>query len=166
MTGLFNRRRFNEVLERSFAEAHRYDNELSCIMMDLDDFKNVNDRFGHQVGDELLVFTAGIITSQLRSTDFPARFGGDEFIVLLPQTDLERAQVLGQRIIERFAKKAAERFPHLRVGMSMGISSLRSLDRRDIESLVRAADRAMYESKAAGTNLVSTAKACDQAAPV
>ncbi len=157
LTGLYNRRHFGEVLERRFAEATRYDNDLSCIMLDLDDFKNANDMFGHQVGDELLVFMSTVITSQLRAADLAARFGGDEFIVLLPQTGVDRAQVLGERIVEKFGCEVAERFPELRVGVSIGVAGLRSKGVGNTESLIRAADRALYEAKAAGTNLVVAA---------
>ncbi|MFQ5591877.1 MAG: diguanylate cyclase, partial [Phycisphaerae bacterium] len=134
LTGLYNRRYFGEVLERSFAEATRYDNDLSCLMLDLDDFKMVNDMHGHQVGDELLVFMAGVITSQLRAADVAARFGGDEFILLLPQTAIDRAYVLGERIVEKFAREAPQSFPELRVGVSVGVAGLRSDGVNDTES--------------------------------
>jgi len=154
LTGLFNRRRFGEALHHALAEAQRYNNELSCVMADLDAFKRVNDRFGHQVGDEILISTASTISSQLRTTDVAARFGGDEFVVLLTQTGASDAYVLGQRIAEKFASDVAERYPQIEVGISIGIASLRSADVSDAESLLRAADRAMYRAKAAGTNLV------------
>jgi diguanylate cyclase (GGDEF)-like protein len=157
LTGLYNRRHFGEVLERSFAEALRYDNDLSCIMLDLDDFKNVNDAFGHQVGDELLVFMATTIMSQLRAADIPARVGGDEFVVLLPQTGVDRAYVLGERIVEKFTHEGTECFPQLRVGVSVGVAGLRTEGVVDTESLIRSADRALYEAKAAGTNVVVAA---------
>src|SRR3990172_2296320 len=77
LTGLYNRRHFNEMLERRFAEAVRYGTDLSCLMIDLDEFKAANDAFGHQVGDELLILTAGTIVGQLRTADLAARYGGD-----------------------------------------------------------------------------------------
>ncbi|UCE59016.1 MAG: diguanylate cyclase [Phycisphaerales bacterium] len=156
LTGLYNRRHFSDMIDHSFAEAQRYDSELACIMLDLDDFKKVNDEYGHQTGDELLVLTATTIASQLRSADVAARFGGDEFIVLLPQTGTERASIVGRRIIEKFGDEVSERFPQLAVGMSMGIASRHSPGVDDTDSLIRAADRAMYEAKGAGTNLVYT----------
>jgi len=157
LTGLYNRRFFNEMLERRFSEALRYETDLSCVMIDLDDFKAVNDAFGHHIGDELLVLTAATITSQLRSADVAARFGGDEFIVLLPQTDSDRARVLGERIAEKFAQEATRQFPRVCVSMSMGIASIPSLDIIDAESLIRTADHAMYDAKAAGKNRIVTA---------
>lgn len=154
LTGVYNRRYFNDMLERRFAEASRYGTDLSCIMMDLDEFKAANDAFGHQVGDELLVLTAGTIVGQLRTADVAARFGGDEFVILLPQTDAERAQVLAERIIERFTQDRNDRFPHVRVSMSMGIASLQMLEAKDADTLIRHADRALYDAKAAGKGRV------------
>ncbi len=152
LTGLYNRRHFNEVLERAFSEAVRYDLELSCIMIDLDGFKAVNDNFGHHVGDELLVLTASTISSQLRTADVAARFGGDEFIVLLPQTDAEDARILAERITERFLRQAAERLPDVRTSMSMGIASIATAAVERPELLIRAADVALYEAKGGGKN--------------
>lgn len=154
LTGLYNRRFLNETLDRRFAEALRYDADLSCIMIDLDGFKAVNDELGHHIGDELLQLTAQTISSQLRTSDVAARFGGDEFVVLLPQTEAERARVLAERICERFARDAAERLTGGQVTMSAGISSLKTLRCRDAESLLRTADHALYTAKAGGRNRI------------
>jgi diguanylate cyclase (GGDEF)-like protein len=116
----------------------------------LDGFKAVNDALGHQVGDELLVLTATTISSQLRSADVAARFGGDEFIVLLPQTDADRAHVLAERIAARFSEEAAKRFSKAAVSMSIGIASLSGLGIDDAEALIRTADHALYDAKAQG----------------
>jgi len=164
LTGLYNRRYFNETLDRRYSEAARYSGDLSCIMIDLDEFKTANDTFGHQVGDELLVLTAKTLLSELRSHDVAARFGGDEFIVLLPQTDQEQAASLGERIAERFKLELSERFPSVTVSMSVGIASLRGCDAADAEGLVRAADRALYEAKAAGKNQLRVAGRVSDAA--
>jgi diguanylate cyclase (GGDEF)-like protein len=123
-------------------------------MIDLDGFKAVNDAFGHQIGDELLILAANTIGSQLRSADVAARFGGDEFIVLLPQTEADRARVLCERIIEQFAADVREQLPNVRTSMSVGIASLPSLDIKNPEVLIRAADHAMYEAKAAGKDRI------------
>lgn len=154
LTGLYNRRHFSDVLERRFAEAVRYRTDLSCIMIDLDDFKSANDAFGHQVGDQVLQLAAGTIVGQLRSSDVAARYGGDEFILLLPQTDVERAQVLGSRVVERFNDELRTRFPGSTVRMSMGISSLHSLTPTTGEGLIQAADNALYMAKSAGKNRI------------
>jgi diguanylate cyclase (GGDEF)-like protein len=157
LTGLFNRRQFNEVLSRRFSEAMRYSADLSCMMIDLDEFKAANDEFGHQTGDDLLVLSASTISSQLRAADMASRYGGDEFVVLLPQTDTDRAQVLAERIVERFKRELAVRFPGLTVSMSVGVASLHSLDVGDADALVRAADDALYQAKARGKNRIVTA---------
>jgi len=157
LTGLYNRRYFNETLERRFSEALRYETDLACVMFDLDGFKAVNDAFGHQVGDELLVLTATTISSQLRSADVAARFGGDEFIVLLPQTDGDRAHVLAERIVERFTEDVHERLPQVEMSMSIGIASLSDLEINTAETLIRTADHALYDAKAQGKNRIVTA---------
>lgn len=157
LTGLYNRRHFNEVLERSYSEAARYDNDLSCIMLDLDDFKAVNDAFGHQVGDQLIILAASTVSRQLRGSDVAARYGGDEFVILLPQTGAQSARSLASRIVEKFTKDVAEDFPRIKASMSMGIASLQQLGAPDAESLVRSADHAMYEAKAGGKNAIVTA---------
>jgi diguanylate cyclase (GGDEF)-like protein len=154
LTGLYNRRHFNEVLTRRFSEAERYDADLSCLMLDLDDFKSVNDRFGHQTGDELLTLLATVIASQLRAADLAARFGGDEFVVLLPQTSADRAHVLGARIAEKFALDLVEQYPQVQVTLSIGIASMAEAAPTGPEELIRAADQAMYRAKAEGKSKI------------
>jgi len=157
LTGLYNRRHFGEVLDRRFAEALRYNTDLSCVMIDLDEFKSANDQFGHQLGDELLILVATTILGQLRSADVAARFGGDEFIVLLPQTESDRANVLAERIVARFTEEIGTRFPITKVSMSIGIASLSAPGVEDAESLLRTADHALYRAKAAGKNRIVAA---------
>lgn len=157
LTGLYNRRHFSEVMERSFAESRRYHSDLSCIMIDLDEFKAANDVFGHQVGDDLLILVAQTIKAQLRTADVAARYGGDEFIVLLPQTDADRAAVLADRIVEQFTSDVQVRFPDVRVSMSVGLASLQAVDVDSADALIRAADRALYQAKEAGKNRIVVA---------
>lgn len=157
LSGLYNRRHLNEVLERGFSEAQRYGHDLACIMMDLDDFKAVNDNHGHHVGDKLLVMAAQTIKSQLRGSDVAARFGGDEFTVLLPQTDADSARALAARIVECFRRSLQEEMPRLKTTLSAGIASVRSVEAPDADSLLLSADRALYEAKGAGKNQVVTA---------
>ncbi len=154
LTGVYNRRHFAEMLERSFSEAQRYDHDLSCIMLDADDFKGVNDVHGHQVGDQLLLFIAETISHQLRTADVTARYGGDEFIALLPQTDAASARNLAERIQDAFGRNLSEKLEGVRVTLSMGIASIRSVDAPDADALIRGADRALYEAKGKGKNHV------------
>ncbi len=156
LTGLYNRRHFNEVLARRFAEAKRYGHDLACMMIDLDDFKSVNDRFGHQSGDELLILATITITTELRGADVAARFGGDEFIVLLPQTDTNQARILGGRIMRKFQQSAADHFPHCPISLSVGIGSLVEVTTEDPDDLIRAADKALYDAKTSGKNTIAT----------
>jgi diguanylate cyclase (GGDEF)-like protein len=154
LTGLANRRRFNELLERYFNEARRYDFDLTCCMGDLDHFKLLNDALGHQAGDRLLISTARIVGESLRGTDIAARYGGDEIVMLLPHTSLDRATSVGQRIREEV--EAANRRDHpdlpFVVTMSMGLASLRHHRPENPEMLVQQADRALYVGKQAGKN--------------
>lgn len=156
LTGLYNRRHFDEVLERRVAEANRYGHELACIMIDLDDFKAVNDRFGHQTGDELLVLTAIVITTQLRTADLAARFGGDEFIILLPQTGMDSGRVLAERIRQAFRAAVAEQFPRSQVSISLGLGCMADIVTKDPYDLVRVADKALYDAKNVGKDTVAS----------
>ncbi|HUU82768.1 MAG TPA: diguanylate cyclase, partial [Phycisphaerae bacterium] len=158
LTGLYNRRHFNEVLSARFSEALRYGSDLSCVMLDLDDFKSVNDRFGHHIGDELLILTSVTVGSQLRAADVAARYGGDEFVILLPQTDADRARVLAERIAEKFAKDLAEKLPQIHTSLSIGIVSFGEAEGGSPDDLLRAADEAMYRAKARGKSRIVMAE--------
>lgn len=147
LTGVYNRRHFGESLRSRHGEAVRYGTELSCIMIDVDDFKLVNDLRGHHTGDLLLSLAARTVSLQLRSADVAARYGGDEFVVLLPHTGAQQAGALAERIVEHFAQAIAELDVGIPVTLSVGVASLTSDMRDDAEALVREADRAMYKAK-------------------
>jgi len=155
LTGLANRRHFGEELQRQFSAAVRYGQDLSCCMCDLDHYKRLNDTLGHQVGDRVLVITAEVIRSMLRLSDTAARYGGDEFVLLLPQATCEEAVAAGQRLRKRLPARLA-RSPDLgeAVTLSMGIASLRRDEPADADALVSMADRALYAAKAAGRNRI------------
>jgi len=150
LTGLYNRRYFGEVMAREFAAAERYQSDLTCLMFDLDHFKKINDRFGHSVGDDALILLADAIRAQLRSSDIAARFGGDEFILLLPRTSAHAARSLADRVQKQFIDAAREKYPDLPAGLSIGIASLRRTRSASAEALVNQADLALYEAKANG----------------
>src|SRR5213079_1880396 len=98
LTGLYNRRHFSQLIEQLFAESQRYENDLSCVMIDLDGYKQLNDTYGHQVGDQLLVMAGKVISANMRRMDVAARYGGDEFVLLLPQAASEEASHAAGRI--------------------------------------------------------------------
>jgi diguanylate cyclase (GGDEF)-like protein len=153
LTGLYNRRHFGEVLERYFAESARYGKDLACIMCDLDGYKKLNDTLGHQFGDKILQVTAKIITWNLRVMDVAARYGGDEFVVLLPHASAELALNVGERIHSQFVFQMKSLVPpELSLTMSMGISSVLHNRPTHSDLLVALADEALYEAKHRGKN--------------
>lgn len=163
LTGLSNRRRFGEVLDRQFSEAVRYGFDLTCCMCDLDRYKQLNDELGHQAGDEALAETADVIRSRLRTSDVAARYGGDEFVLLLPHTSIRRGVEVAGRIRSTLAERwrsASEH--HRRVTISVGVASLGANRPANSEVLVRMADRSLYVAKTQGRDRVV---ACGQAPP-
>ncbi len=154
LTGLYNRRHFSETLVRRLSEAKRYGTELSLLMTDMDDFKTVNDSYGHQVGDELLMLAARTISRQLRAADVAARYGGDEFMILMPHSDASQAQTLAGRIIDHFHAECRAKYPHIRISLSVGIASITECNASTDDQFIRAADRALYEAKSLGKNRI------------
>lgn len=162
LTGLANRRRLSDRLEQMHAEAVRYGTDLACILFDLDGFKTINDTLGHQAGDELLAQIGEIIRAEVRSSDLAARFGGDEFVILLPHTTCDTAVNLADRIMRSFAS-VCPLDPNGRggptgCGMSVGVASLRTSHPRTGEELIHHADTAMYTAKEAGRRCI---RVCD-----
>ncbi len=154
LTGLSNRRRFDELLHKRFYEASRYGFDLSCCMCDLDCYKQLNDTFGHQVGDHVLAEAAGVIRASLRKVDVAGRYGGDEFVLLLPHTSLEWAMRVTDRIRSRISSATAPICDGRGVTVSMGVASLRSDQPRDADHLLSMADRALYLAKQRGRDRV------------
>jgi diguanylate cyclase (GGDEF)-like protein len=155
LTSLSNRRWLNEVLERSWNEATRHDRPLAFMMIDLDGFKALNDQCGHQRGDELLKLAARVIATNCRQVDVPARYGGDEFCVLMPQTEAHEAVRVAERIRNEF--NHALRFTDESeppVGMSIGVAHINLSRPINAEQLVHHADQAMYAAKSAGKQRV------------
>jgi len=166
LTGLSNRRAFAEVLERCFNEATRYGFDLTCAMADLDDYKVLNDTLGHQVGDKVLVSAADVIRSNLRGSDTAARYGGDEFVLLLPHTSVAMAINVAERI-RRQLIASTRRLTRTGVGVSMsfGIASLTSDQPASANALVSMADRGLYTAKDRGKNTVVTFPEVESGAP-
>lgn len=155
LTGLGNRRHLQTQLRQMFASAVRYGTDLSCLMLDLDEFKAVNDTLGHPAGDEVLRMTGLVLNETLRVSDFAARYGGDEFVVLLPQSGSSEAMTLAARLGSAFttAMSRMELGGH-KLGVSIGVSCLSVSSPLDETTLIAHADRALYQSKRAGKGLV------------
>ena len=156
LTGLFNHRRFQEVMTAEVERARRYGHELGLIMLDIDNFKQINDTYGHLQGDEVLREVARVLRQSSREIDEPARYGGEEMAVALPQTDLEGAYQFAERVRRRIEALALP-LPDgeegvLRVTASFGAASLASAGGVDKDSLVASADGALYQAKRAGKN--------------
>jgi diguanylate cyclase (GGDEF)-like protein len=163
LTGLFNHRQFYHQLEQELRRTQRYDRPLSLIMLDVDRFKPYNDLNGHLAGDEALRLIAARLRNNTRGTDIVARYGGDEFSIILPETDPRQARVQAERIriaIERTAPGGQGAPDGNRLTVSLGVACL-GPDMRKVEDLVRAADQALYRAKAAGGNQTSVSESCD-----
>ena len=154
LTGLSNRHRFGDVLELHYNEAVRYGFDLTCCMCDLDNYKDFNDCMGHQYGDKLLMITADVIRSSLRSSDVAARYGGDEFVLLLPHTSIERAKAVGERIRQQIIVESRSYCNDTPVTISVGIGSLKKDNPPNGDALVAMADRALYTAKACGKDQI------------
>jgi two-component system cell cycle response regulator len=160
LTSLYNRRHFGRVLEQMFAESQRYQNDMACVMIDLDDYKRLNDKYGHQVGDQLLVLAGKVISANMRRMDVAARYGGDEFVLLLPRANTGEAEMVAQRIREEFAAAAATALNKPRgITMSVGIASLAISKPTSADQLVAQADQALYRAKESGRDRVVPAVA-------
>jgi diguanylate cyclase (GGDEF)-like protein len=159
LTGLYNRRHFGRVLDQLFSESQRFDSDLSCVMIDLDGYKQLNDAHGHQLGDQLLVAAGRVITANLRRMDIAARYGGDEFVLLLPKAQTAEAAGVVQRIREEyFSASAAILKQSNGVKMSVGIGSVRESLSISADQLIAAADQALYQAKGAGRDRIAIAE--------
>jgi diguanylate cyclase (GGDEF)-like protein len=160
LTGLANLRAFHTILEREIERSRRFNTPLALVMLDLDHFKHINDEYGHQQGDEVLELVADVLRDFSRDIDAPARYGGEELAVILPQTDSEGAEQLAERIrqaVELLEVPRVDGQGSLRLHASFGVAALpESAATRD--GLIAAADAALYRAKRAGRNRVERAE--------
>ena len=154
LTGLYNRRYLLEEIDREFARANRNESSLSLVMIDLDDLKTINDQFGHNEGDIALRELARILRLNTRASDLAARWGGDEFVLLAPDTDSKRAYIIGERIrsqVERSRPMVSDQ--QISINVSVGIASYPA-HASCVTELIKRADQAMYNAKGLGKNQV------------
>jgi len=166
LTGLLARRRFIELAERELDRAHRAGTTVAVALLDLDDFKAVNDRFGHAQGDRILKAAAQACKDAVRSMDVVARWGGEEFAILLPGASLANAQALAERVRESVAQATAAAAVGAGKGCtaSIGVIVLKRPPEIGFDAAVRLADEAMYAAKHAGKNRVVLADCAASAA--
>jgi len=165
LTGLANHRRFQETIAQEAGRSERYRHDLSMLMMDLDNFKSINDTHGHPQGDEVLRRVSEVVRAECRNIDIAARYGGEEFAILLPATPIARAAEVGERIRRRLAETAISvegTDEALRVTASIGVAG--TPDHPLVAGqMIEAADRGLYEAKGAGKDRVVRAEAVTQA---
>lgn len=158
LTGIFNRRMFLELADKEIARSQRTGAPLSVLMLDIDHFKSVNDRYGHQAGDMVIMRVVEAVQSCLRREDLLVRYGGEEFCVLLPGVAVDQATLLAERSREAVAKlRIQHRGDILTVTISVGVALLRRSKNESVEELVSRADEALYAAKRAGRNRVISA---------
>jgi diguanylate cyclase (GGDEF)-like protein len=147
LTGLANRRALEEILAAEISRAQRFEHQLAVVLLDLDRFKEINDSFGHAAGDLMLRTVSRLLTSLARQGDTVARWGGEEFVVVLPETDLEGARRFAERL-----RRTIEAHPvgEMRTSASCGVATM--LPEDSVDPLLGAADQALYQAKSNGRN--------------
>lgn len=156
MTGLYNRRHFANLSATSMSNALKDGTDLSVMMLDIDKFKTINDTYGHKVGDDVIVSLANILKSKQRKDDIISRFGGEEFVILLPKTDVKNANILAEDIRDSVEKSQVdlEDSQSIKFTVSIGVSNVDLINEKDVEKSLIRADEALYEAKNSGRNMV------------
>lgn len=149
LTGLYNRRQFDIGLEHEFNRAQRYKTPFSIAMIDIDHFKNINDSFGHQFGDYVLKEISGIIQHSFRKTDMVYRYGGEEIVIIMPETDSEHASLPLERLRERIS---SQDFNGQKITISIGVSDC--INKNSEAEILKKADEMLYNAKESGRNKV------------
>ncbi|THB74214.1 MAG: GGDEF domain-containing protein [Desulfobulbaceae bacterium] len=148
LTGLSNRRVFDERIQGMMDSATRYDNPLSMLSMDLDRFKEINDNLGHQVGDQVLIAVANVLSDEVRSTDLLVRMGGDEFLLVLDNTNRNSARILAERLVRKIDELDVWADENVKLGVSIGLTQLEK--KESLKSWMERTDDILYHAKAEG----------------
>ena len=156
MTQLYNRRYFTNVTKHILGLAKRQEQPLSLIMADIDKFKNINDTYGHHIGDEVIVYLAEIMKKQQRESDIICRYGGEEFVILLPNTDLKNAKLIAENLRKTIETSSIdlENNEKLNFTLSLGVSVVDVKNEDNIFEVLQRADEALYEAKESGRNKI------------
>lgn len=152
LTNVFNRGYLEKQLDKEIERSLRSSNPISVIMLDIDHFKKINDKYGHQMGDTILIYLSSLIKGILRNNDFIARYGGEEFVIVCPDTSIDNATILAERI-----KMLLQSNNKTIITASFGISEL-SDEINNKRKLIFAADKALYSAKENGRNMIVVAK--------
>jgi diguanylate cyclase (GGDEF)-like protein len=161
LTNLPNRRQFEDSLAGEISRVERFGGSLGLMLVDLDDFKQVNDRYGHLAGDDVLRAFADVLSDNVRAIDVPARYGGEEFAVLLPQTDAEGSERVAERIRAAMEERVVATFPGALVAVTASFGVAAFPEARTQDALFAAADEALYRAKAGGKNRVVVSRAAE-----
>ena len=155
LTMLYNHRFFMETLNREFSRSRRMSMPLALLMADIDNFKNFNDTYGHQLGDEILINVAEVLKNSRRGSDIVARYGGEEFVLLLPDTGLEQAAIVAEKLRKRMEESSIEsNHGKLNITISLGAAAMEKNSLRNPKDLLILADKALYQAKREGKNKV------------
>jgi two-component system cell cycle response regulator len=163
LTGLFNRRAFERKIAEEFERAERYSHPVSVLLLDIDNFKNINDTYGHHGGDTALVKISETLKERTRRSDFSARYGGEEFVLILPETDQESALQVAGKIHEEIRSRSFGTCKSpFALTVSIGLSSTAAKHYSDWREMLNDADRAMYVAKNSGKDRVEVSRPGDQ----
>lgn len=162
LTQIFNRKHWEECLDKEFSRARRYEHGLALIMFDLDHFKRLNDTYGHQCGDAVLVKVSQLVQSLLRNCDLFGRYGGEEFAVILPETNMIGAKDVAMRIRQAIDETVVSfHNENIRISASVGVATI-ELQNKRYEDMINNADTALYRAKDAGRNIVCIANELEE----
>lgn len=159
LTGVYNRREFTQIAEREALRANRYNHALSLLMIDIDHFKRLNETFGHSAGDKVLQRVTTLCTNTLRNVDVFGRWGGEEFVALLPETDVEGAAIIGERLRKLIAESVLT-VNEVKINFTVSIGIVQYRDgESQLDGPLSRADSAVYDAKKAGRNKISVFRA-------